>query len=174
LVKGKKGRKKKTFLTIENFCRNSYDYVHEGSQTNNANLLNTYCFTKPRISPQIYKGGLQRNRHKPCDWRRTYFNRIKHMLLKERIRLAKSMTLRALPRSPEWISTLKDLIALRMNDSSRSDRSISIDVSKRTLRDGTGRSVLLPLQRVGDKQKKNSRATAKTILTTAISNFDAT
>lgn len=59
------------------------------------------------------------NPHEQCDWRRTHFDRFKHMLPKERIRLAENMTQRALPRSPEWVSALKDLIALRTNNEPR-------------------------------------------------------
>ncbi|KAJ6439078.1 carbonic anhydrase [Purpureocillium lavendulum] len=54
--------------------------------------------------------------HEQHDWRQIHFDRISHMLPPERLRLAKSMTLRAWPRSSEWVSVLKDLIALRENN----------------------------------------------------------
>lgn len=47
---------------------------------------------------------------------RTYFNRIHHVLPKERLRLGQTLSLRLWPRSPEWISALEDLIALRTKD----------------------------------------------------------
>ncbi|KAK4095597.1 hypothetical protein Purlil1_393 [Purpureocillium lilacinum] len=54
--------------------------------------------------------------HEQHDWRQIHFDRISHMLPPERLRLAKGMTLRAWPRSSEWVSVLKDLIALRENN----------------------------------------------------------
>ncbi|KAJ6436687.1 carbonic anhydrase [Purpureocillium lavendulum] len=54
--------------------------------------------------------------HEQHDWRQIHFDRISHMLPPERLRLAKNMTLRAWPRSSEWVSVLKDLIALRENN----------------------------------------------------------
>ncbi|OAQ63869.1 carbonic anhydrase [Purpureocillium lilacinum] len=54
--------------------------------------------------------------HEQHDWRQIHFDRISHMLPPERLRLAKSMTSRAWPRSSEWVSVLKDLIALRENN----------------------------------------------------------
>ncbi|EXA32207.1 hypothetical protein FOVG_16578 [Fusarium oxysporum f. sp. pisi HDV247] len=54
--------------------------------------------------------------HEQGNWRRTYFNRIRHVLPKERLRLSQTLPLRLWPRSPEWISALEDLIALRTKD----------------------------------------------------------
>ena len=56
LLKGKKGLRKKAFITIENYVHmqnrlwtnDFHDYVHEGSRVDNANLLNTHCFTSAR------------------------------------------------------------------------------------------------------------------------------
>ncbi|KAF5531769.1 carbonic anhydrase 2, partial [Fusarium mexicanum] len=56
LLKGKKGQKKKAFMTIENYVHmqnrlwtdDFHDYVHEGSRVDSANLLNTHCFTSAR------------------------------------------------------------------------------------------------------------------------------
>lgn len=55
--------------------------------------------------------------HEQCDWRRAHFYRVRHMLPKERTRLAETMMLRASPRSAEWITALKDLVILRTADS---------------------------------------------------------
>lgn len=54
--------------------------------------------------------------HQQCDWRQSHFDRIRHVLPEERVRLAKSLQERALPRSPEWVTALQDLISLRLND----------------------------------------------------------
>ncbi|KAH6971271.1 hypothetical protein EDB80DRAFT_553479, partial [Ilyonectria destructans] len=54
--------------------------------------------------------------HEQDDWRRSHFRRIYHMLPKERQRLAEIMTKQVLPRSPEWISALNDLISLRLSN----------------------------------------------------------
>ncbi|KAH6881106.1 hypothetical protein B0T10DRAFT_531651 [Thelonectria olida] len=54
--------------------------------------------------------------HEQGNWRRTYFNRIRHVLPKEQLRLGQTLSLRLWPRSPEWISALEDLIALRTKD----------------------------------------------------------
>ncbi|CAM1508797.1 Fc.00g056450.m01.CDS01 [Cosmosporella sp. VM-42] len=56
LLKGKKGQRKKAFITIENYVHmqnrlwidDFHDYIHEGSRVDTANLLNTHCFTSAR------------------------------------------------------------------------------------------------------------------------------
>jgi hypothetical protein len=56
LLKGKRGQKKKAFMTIENYVHmqnrlwtnDFHNYVHEGSRVDNSNLLNTHCFTSAR------------------------------------------------------------------------------------------------------------------------------
>ncbi|PWI64678.1 hypothetical protein PCL_08687 [Purpureocillium lilacinum] len=56
LLTGKKGQKTKTFLTIENYvhmqkyywCGDYHDYIHDGCRVDNANILNTHCFTSAR------------------------------------------------------------------------------------------------------------------------------
>ncbi|CVK91801.1 uncharacterized protein FMAN_06805 [Fusarium mangiferae] len=56
LLTGKRGQRKKAFITIENYVHmqnrlwtnDFHDYVHEGSRVDNANLLNTHCFTSAR------------------------------------------------------------------------------------------------------------------------------
>lgn len=53
LLQGQQGRRKKAFITIENYVHmqnrlwtnDFHDYVHEGSRVDNSNLLNTHCFT---------------------------------------------------------------------------------------------------------------------------------
>ena len=57
----------------------------------------------------------QREAHHQSDWRRTHFDRIRHMM-PERDRLARNLCLRVPLRSPEGISVMKDLIALRTDD----------------------------------------------------------
>ncbi|KAK0726810.1 hypothetical protein B0T26DRAFT_627324, partial [Lasiosphaeria miniovina] len=50
-------RQDQAFLTIENYVilqeqlwfRDHYDYVHEGCRIDNANLLNTHCFSSARL-----------------------------------------------------------------------------------------------------------------------------
>ncbi|KAJ4193061.1 hypothetical protein NW767_010345 [Fusarium falciforme] len=54
--------------------------------------------------------------HEQSDWRHNHFNRISHMLPEERVRLAGALQVKAWPRSPEWVSALRDLISLRSND----------------------------------------------------------
>ncbi|KAI0443369.1 hypothetical protein F4803DRAFT_515037 [Xylaria telfairii] len=54
----------------------------------------------------------QREAHYQNDWRRSHFDRIRHMI-PERDRLARNISLRVPLRSPEGISVMKDLIALR-------------------------------------------------------------
>lgn len=51
--------------------------------------------------------------HEQYDWRQNHFSRISHMLPEERVRLAQTLPTVAHPRSPEWITALKDLISLR-------------------------------------------------------------
>ncbi|KIW79865.1 hypothetical protein Z517_06480 [Fonsecaea pedrosoi CBS 271.37] len=51
------------------------------------------------------------------DWRRSYFNRVVRHMVPERDRLARTLPLAVPLRSPEGISTLRDLVALRANDS---------------------------------------------------------
>jgi hypothetical protein len=51
------------------------------------------------------------------DERRSKFNRFKHMLSDERIRLAKIITEPVSPRSDKWVSALKDLVVLRTTTS---------------------------------------------------------
>uniref|UniRef100_A0A4E9EHL3 C2H2-type domain-containing protein n=1 Tax=Gibberella zeae TaxID=5518 RepID=A0A4E9EHL3_GIBZA len=53
--------------------------------------------------------------HEQHDWRQNHFSRISHMLPEERVRLAQTLPMVAHPRSPEWITALKDLISLRSN-----------------------------------------------------------
>ncbi|EGU76075.1 hypothetical protein FOXB_13413 [Fusarium oxysporum f. sp. conglutinans Fo5176] len=56
LLKGKKGQRKKAFITFENYVHlhnrlwinDFHDYVHEGSRVNNANLINKHCYTSAR------------------------------------------------------------------------------------------------------------------------------
>lgn len=55
--------------------------------------------------------------HEQWDQRRSRLNRFKHMLSDERIRLAKIMMEPVSPRSEEWVSALKDLVALRITSS---------------------------------------------------------
>ena len=51
-------RKEQTFLTIENFVKlhqflwfeDFHDYVHEGYRVDDANLLNTHCFSSTRVA----------------------------------------------------------------------------------------------------------------------------
>lgn len=50
------------------------------------------------------------------DWRRTHYDRIKHMLPPERRRLAHSMVQRLHPRSQDWVSALKDAVHLRTTE----------------------------------------------------------
>lgn len=57
-----------------------------------------------------------RKDYEQSDWRHNHFSRISHMLPEERVRLASTLQMRAWPRSPEWISALRDLISLRSND----------------------------------------------------------
>ncbi|KAK8071921.1 hypothetical protein PG996_005269 [Apiospora saccharicola] len=49
------------------------------------------------------------------DWRRVQFDRVRHMM-PERGRLADSLPTRVAPRSDVWVTTLRDLIALRTNN----------------------------------------------------------
>jgi hypothetical protein len=51
------------------------------------------------------------------DWRRSYFNRVVRHMVPERDRLARTLPLTVPLRSPEGISALRDLVALRANDS---------------------------------------------------------
>jgi len=66
LLTGKRGQRKKAFITIENYVHMQerlwtnefHDYNHEGSRVDNANLLNTHCFTSARcqeLCQAIYK-----------------------------------------------------------------------------------------------------------------------
>ncbi|KAL2015888.1 hypothetical protein VTK56DRAFT_4663 [Thermocarpiscus australiensis] len=57
----------------------------------------------------------QRAAHRQSDWRRTHFDRIRHMM-PERDRLARKLSLRVPLRSPEGISVMEDLVALRTSD----------------------------------------------------------
>ncbi|EFY94585.2 carbonic anhydrase [Metarhizium robertsii ARSEF 23] len=50
------------------------------------------------------------------DWHKGHFNRIKHMLPPERLRLATTMMAQASPRSQTWIQAIEDLICLRNSD----------------------------------------------------------
>ena len=50
------------------------------------------------------------------DWRRSYFNRVVRHMVPERDRLARTLPLAVPLRSPEGISALRDLVALRAND----------------------------------------------------------
>ncbi|KAM0187041.1 hypothetical protein ACHAPI_011359 [Fusarium lateritium] len=56
-----------------------------------------------------------REDHEQCDWRQNHFDRISHILSDERVRLARTLQMKAWPRSSEWITALKDLISLRLN-----------------------------------------------------------
>jgi hypothetical protein len=51
------------------------------------------------------------------EWRRSYFDRVVRHMVPERDRLARTLPLAVPLRSPEGISALQDLIALRTNDS---------------------------------------------------------
>ncbi|KKO96715.1 hypothetical protein THAR02_11181 [Trichoderma harzianum] len=55
--------------------------------------------------------------HELNDKQRSQYHRIKHMLPKERIRLAGMMTKSLVPRSEEWVSALQDLVTLRTTNS---------------------------------------------------------
>jgi len=57
----------------------------------------------------------EREAHRQSDWRRTHFDRVRHMM-PERDRLARTLSFRVPLRSPEGISVMKDLIALRTGD----------------------------------------------------------
>ncbi|RYP14043.1 hypothetical protein DL767_010440 [Monosporascus sp. MG133] len=57
----------------------------------------------------------EREAHRQSDWQKTHFNRIRHMM-PERNRLAQTLSRRAPLRSPDGISVMKDLIALRTGD----------------------------------------------------------
>lgn len=54
--------------------------------------------------------------HDETDWHKGHFNRIKHMLPPERLRLATTMMAQASPRSHTWIQAIEDLICLRKSD----------------------------------------------------------
>lgn len=54
--------------------------------------------------------------YEETDWHRSHFNRIKHMLPPERLRLATTMMTQAPPRSEIWIQAIEDLIHLRNTD----------------------------------------------------------
>lgn len=56
--------------------------------------------------------------HSGEDIQQEFLKRIRHMFPPERIRLAAVMHERIRPRSPEWISALKDLVTLRNSDCS--------------------------------------------------------
>ncbi len=71
--------------------------------------LITYQMSAKRVHPA------QREGHQ-TDRRRTHFDRIRHMV-PERDRLARTLFQRVSLRSPEGISAMRDLIALRTNDS---------------------------------------------------------
>jgi hypothetical protein len=51
------------------------------------------------------------------EWQRSYFDRVVRHMAPERDRLANTLLLAASLRSPEGISALRDLVALRTNDS---------------------------------------------------------
>jgi hypothetical protein len=51
------------------------------------------------------------------EWHRSYFDRVVRHMVPERDRLARTLLLAVPLRSPEGISALRDLIALRTNDS---------------------------------------------------------
>ena len=51
------------------------------------------------------------------EWQRSYFDRVVRHMVPERDRLANTLPLAASLRSPEGISALRDLVALRTNDS---------------------------------------------------------
>tara|TARA_R110002060_G_scaffold36206_2_gene47165 strand:- start:1334 stop:2014 length:681 start_codon:yes stop_codon:yes gene_type:complete len=51
------------------------------------------------------------------EWHRSYFDRVVRRMVPERDRLARTLPLAVPLRSPEGISALRDLIALRTNDS---------------------------------------------------------
>jgi len=51
------------------------------------------------------------------EWQRSYFDRVVRHMVPERDRLARTLPLAVPLRSPEGISALRDLIALRTNDS---------------------------------------------------------
>ena len=51
------------------------------------------------------------------EWHRSYFDRVVRRMVPERDRLARTLPIAAPLRSPEGISALQDLIALRTNDS---------------------------------------------------------
>ena len=61
---------------------------------------------------------IEREDYEQNNWRQGHFSRIIHVLPEERLRLADTLQLKASPRSPEWISALRDLISLRTNDHS--------------------------------------------------------
>ena len=54
--------------------------------------------------------------YEETDWHKDHFNRIKHMLPPERLRLATTMMTQASPRSQIWIQAIEDLIRLRNTD----------------------------------------------------------
>jgi hypothetical protein len=54
--------------------------------------------------------------YEETDWHRGHFNRIKHMLPPERLRLATTMMTQASPRSETWTQVIEDLIHLRNMD----------------------------------------------------------
>ncbi len=57
----------------------------------------------------------ERETHRLSDWRRTHFDRIRH-IMPERDHLTRTLPLRVPLRSPEGISVIEDLIALRTGD----------------------------------------------------------
>lgn len=75
--------------------------------------LKKYCKTTKRVHPDRRK--LQQGEKYCVDLCRTHFDRIRHMT-PERDRLARTLFLPAQLQSPEGISAIRDLIALRTND----------------------------------------------------------
>ncbi|OBT38904.1 hypothetical protein VE00_10781 [Pseudogymnoascus sp. WSF 3629] len=57
------------------------------------------------------------NGDQKSEWQRSYFDRVVRHMAPERDRLANTLLLAASLRSPEGISALRDLVALRTNDS---------------------------------------------------------
>ncbi|KAK0114148.1 hypothetical protein ONS95_013650 [Cadophora gregata] len=86
-------------------------YVYNQRQKLINEELANYHRTQQRVHTTQYKVDDQ------GEWHRSYFDRVIRRMVPKRDRLARTLPIAAPLRSPEGISALQDLIALRTNDS---------------------------------------------------------